>query len=194
MKGIELHNFRRFEELPFLEFGKITFLVGSNSSGKSSVSKAIAVLINNILKMTYPSSPFLVWEKFDFSNNVCPGLNIVDFKRTLSKYSADDTISIGLMINNIYLRFDIIEDSQNSQSGLISRIQITNPKVNIVIYPQRKKCRIEFNDSMHTLLRHCLSSMTIRRKGFPYGKEERVKNMVNLTILPVVTISFIMKM
>lgn len=160
MKGIELHNFRRFEELPFLEFGKITFLVGSNSSGKSSVSKAIAFLISNIRNM-YPTSPFwdafLDSEKIDFSNRVCPGLNIVDFKKTLSKYSEDGTLSIGLMIKNIYLRFDIVEDSMKPQLGLISRIQITNPKVNFVLYPQHKKCRIEFNDSMHAYPPEALS-------------------------------------
>ena len=149
MIGIELHNFRRFKELPFLEFGKITFLVGSNSSGKSSVSKAIAFLVNNIIKMDVPSL-FYVGYEFDFSNQLCADLNIVDFNHTLYFSAEDRTISLGVLLEDIYMKFDITQSvtNGNKQTGRLSRIQITNPKVNFVLYPGEEKCRIDFNDSM----------------------------------------------
>lgn len=49
MKAISFKNFRNFEELPLLEFGKgVTFLVGQNNAGKSTLTKACRLLAENM--------------------------------------------------------------------------------------------------------------------------------------------------
>lgn len=41
MKKIGFKNFRRFDEFPTIDFAPITFLVGENNAGKSTVVKGI---------------------------------------------------------------------------------------------------------------------------------------------------------
>lgn len=45
MKGIGFDNFRKFKELPFLEFGNVTIFVGGNNAGKSTIVKAIVTVL-----------------------------------------------------------------------------------------------------------------------------------------------------
>ncbi len=49
MSKISFKNFRGFIDFPEMEFGGITFLVGKNNSGKSTVIKAL-LLMDNYLK------------------------------------------------------------------------------------------------------------------------------------------------
>ena len=46
MKKIGFKNFRRFKELEPLELGEITLMVGKNNSGKSTLIKAILLVLD----------------------------------------------------------------------------------------------------------------------------------------------------
>ncbi|MCQ2312034.1 MAG: AAA family ATPase [Paludibacteraceae bacterium] len=49
MNAISFKNFRNFEELPLLKFGKgVTFLVGQNNAGKSTLTKACRLMAENM--------------------------------------------------------------------------------------------------------------------------------------------------
>lgn len=49
MNAISFKNFRNFEELPLLKFGKgVTFLVGQNNAGKSTLTKACRLIAENM--------------------------------------------------------------------------------------------------------------------------------------------------
>lgn len=48
MKTISFKNFRRFSEFPEFKFGDITILVGGNNAGKSTLVKALLLLIDNL--------------------------------------------------------------------------------------------------------------------------------------------------
>lgn len=50
MQTIGLKNFRRFEELTPLELAGITFFVGGNNAGKSTVVKAMMLMLDNIAR------------------------------------------------------------------------------------------------------------------------------------------------
>ncbi len=52
MKFIKLENFRVFKNSQLLQFQPITFLIGPNSSGKSSVIRIIEIL-KGLLKIPY---------------------------------------------------------------------------------------------------------------------------------------------
>ena len=48
MKQLSFSNFRRFEYFPPLAFGDITFLVGGNNCGKSTLVKALLLTFDNL--------------------------------------------------------------------------------------------------------------------------------------------------
>ena len=77
MKKIGFSNFRKFTHFNEIELGDITYLVGKNNSGKSTLVKAI-LLINAYLK----SSNI---KEFSFGNNVLNDANIVTFERALNQ-------------------------------------------------------------------------------------------------------------
>ena len=48
MKQIGFKNFRRFENFPMLNLGDVTILVGRNNAGKSTMVKALLLLLDNL--------------------------------------------------------------------------------------------------------------------------------------------------
>lgn len=46
MKSIGFRNFRKFPEFPAINLGDITFLVGKNNSGKSTIVKSTLLILN----------------------------------------------------------------------------------------------------------------------------------------------------
>jgi len=73
MNKIGFKNFRKFGDYTEIEYGNITYLVGRNNSGKSTVVKAL-MLIYEYLK----SGDIY---NFSFANNVLENVNIVTYER-----------------------------------------------------------------------------------------------------------------
>ncbi len=51
MRYIGFENFRKFQSFPKIEFGDITFLVGGNSAGKSTMLYALMIIYDNLRGM-----------------------------------------------------------------------------------------------------------------------------------------------
>ncbi len=81
MSKISFKNFRGFIDFPEMEFDGITFLVGKNNAGKSTVIKAL-LLMDNYLKSKDISS-------FSFTTE---DVNIKSFKNAINRFSKDDFI------------------------------------------------------------------------------------------------------
>ena len=84
MNKIGFQNFRRFIDFPPIEYGGITFLVGRNNAGKSTLVKAIILIDNYFKSKNYP--------KFSFGNNILEDANIVTFGRAKNHFSSSDVI------------------------------------------------------------------------------------------------------
>ena len=83
LKGFGLENFRVFKDYTWFDFAPITVLTGQNSSGKSSLIKALLLLENSISK---PGQLEL-----EFSNDNVYQLG--NFERIINNKSSDNTVS-----------------------------------------------------------------------------------------------------
>ena len=72
-KGIGFKNLGGLKNFPLLEFGNITYMVGRNNSGKSTMVKAL------LLVMDYLQNQ--LDDTFSFDNKVLEDANIVTFGR-----------------------------------------------------------------------------------------------------------------
>ena len=106
MNKIGFQNFRRFQNFPAIECSGITFLVGRNNAGKSTLVKAI-ILIDNYLKSNN-------YRRFSFGNNILEDANIVTFGRAKTINSGIDTIEFTYQIDNYLI--DIILSGEDDKS------------------------------------------------------------------------------
>lgn len=121
MNYIGFKNFRRFQNFEPMEFKGITFLVGKNNAGKSTVVKAI-LLVLNYLK----SNDF---EKFSFANNVLDEANIVTYGRALNSISKEineDLISFSFKYKLIKIDLTISGHHDNTSAN-VQYLTITCP-------------------------------------------------------------------
>ena len=90
--GIGFKNFRRFEEFPLLEFGPITYMVGRNNAGKSTMVKAVLLVMDYLHNQLSDS--------FSFDNKVLEDANIVTFGRARNSNSKLKFIEFSLKLDN----------------------------------------------------------------------------------------------
>ncbi len=94
MKSIGFKNFRRFHNFPEIDLGDITFLVGGNNSGKSTLVKALLLCAENVITMVNidpDNREMFSRPKFNFDSKFYSGVKIKSFARALNNNSAKDT-------------------------------------------------------------------------------------------------------
>src|ERR1700676_5153936 len=92
MNKIGFQNFRRFQNFEPLEYKGITFLVGRNNAGKSTLVKAL-LLIDNYFKSGNI-------ETLSFGNNVLEDANIVTYGRAKNRKATENFIFFTQNIEN----------------------------------------------------------------------------------------------
>lgn len=117
-KGIGFRNFRRFKEFPLLEFGNITYMVGRNNSGKSTMVKAL-LLITDYLQNQ-------LGDTFSFDNNVLEDANIVTFGRAKCNLIDEPEIIFSYKLNNYDITINISGDN-HSTKAFVDKIVIKDP-------------------------------------------------------------------
>ena len=107
MNNIGFKNFRRFVDFDPIEYGNITFLVGKNNSGKSTLVKAV-LLMNSFLKggkVDYLS----------FGNDVLNDANIVTYGRAFSQNSnPSEALYFDYKIGDYRILLNVSSDNKNS--------------------------------------------------------------------------------
>lgn len=112
MNKIGFENFRRFTKLEPLEYSGITFLVGRNNSGKSTLVKAL-VLIDDYLQ----SGKLL---PFSFGLKNWEDANVVTFGRAKNSESTDNLIRFNRTIGNIDLEIFVTGKSDDTIANVFA--------------------------------------------------------------------------
>ncbi|SFZ84003.1 AAA family ATPase [Tenacibaculum maritimum] len=107
-KGISFKNFRRFQNFPMLQLGNITYMVGRNNSGKSTMVKAQLLMMDYLQNQLYNT--------FSFDNSVLEDANIVTFGRAKNNKSTSDLIEFKVILNNIEFSVVITGKDDNTKA------------------------------------------------------------------------------
>ncbi len=137
MRQIGFKNFRKFENFPMLNLGEITVLVGRNNAGKSTMVKAILLLLDN-LKCWHKGGSGSAITDFRFDATYSNNTHIGTFKRALNSYTSDssmqfcatftDTLPSSLTQNN-KVDFTVIIDVYGDKTIDNSIAQIKHIKI-----------------------------------------------------------------
>lgn len=106
LRSLRLEKFRTFKEETQFEFAPLTIITGPNSSGKSSVLKALLLLQESIrrtgMETVKPNFPGRMLAGLRFGNYV-HGLK--DFKAAHTRSAPDDRLKISIGIENALGRY-----------------------------------------------------------------------------------------
>ena len=119
---IGFYNFRKFKKLDPLEINGITFLVGRNNAGKSTLAKAIILTLN-----FFKSNQI---EKFLFSGEKADTINIPTFGRAMNVNSDDKTyIQFTIALGNNDRRYTAnitLKGDLDKNFGYVNSINISD--------------------------------------------------------------------
>lgn len=113
LKGFGLENFRVFKDYTWFDFAPITILTGPNSSGKSSLNKALLLLKDNFEKGNLPSGTL----KFDSKVH---GLNSAS--NVKCQYS-DSQIMSFVFPHYIYIEDSESNEFENTEKSVLSKFK-----------------------------------------------------------------------
>ena len=135
MKSIRLLNYKCFEDTGFLELKPLTFLLGSNSSGKSSFLEFFALLQQSMLTNRDGS---LLWvgnnvDLNDFQTVVRNGQGNITFEVEIGKIPLDNVLSTqnASFLNNVSVGVEI---SKTDFSDAITKFYIKFNQQEIIVH------------------------------------------------------------
>jgi len=121
-KGISFKNFRRFQNFPMLQLGNITYMVGRNNSGKSTMVKAL-LLITDYLQNQLSDT-------FSFDNVVLEDANIVTFGRAKNNLSKEPTITFEYQFDEFVIHIIISGQDENTKAK-VNLLSVNDAKTGI---------------------------------------------------------------
>ncbi|WP_415326296.1 AAA family ATPase [Chryseobacterium sp. MMS23-Vi53] len=121
MKKISFKNFRRFKNFPNIDLGHISILVGRNNSGKSTMVKALLLLLDYLQNQQY--------NRFSFTNTSLEDANIVTFGRAKNNSSDVSDISIEFGIGGYLFSISIFGNDDDTNAN-VSKLHIKDLNLN----------------------------------------------------------------
>ncbi|MDA7762291.1 ATP-binding protein [Crocinitomicaceae bacterium] len=159
--ALGFNNFRKFEDFPILEFGEITYLVGRNNAGKSTLVKAL-VLVFEYLKNQQNDT-------FKLNSDIIDNINIPNFGRAVTFGSKsnhiDFTIHIGKWECNI-----VIKGEGNKTEARLSDVQFHSP-ITSLVYNFDSDLMVISQELMDDTKIHMDAILLVTRKISELGKE-----------------------
>lgn len=150
MKSISFKNFRRFADFPEFKFGDITILVGGNNAGKSTLLKALILIVDNLRELKNRNEGIFnsFWPTFSFDMDHIHQLNLGTYYRA-HKNGAEDGITFDVSFShfNIIFKVNAGNDTEKfSPSATIVSISIFDKKRNVGFWFNLNEMILEFKD------------------------------------------------
>ena len=112
MNKIGFKNFRRFQNFEPIAYQGITFLVGRNNTGKSTLVKAL-LLIDNYFKSD-------VIDTLSFGNNILEDANIVNYGRAKNIQANENFIHFTQEIENYFIELTVTGEDDKTFANVHS--------------------------------------------------------------------------
>jgi AAA15 family ATPase/GTPase len=163
MNKIGFKNFRRFQNFNSLEYGGITFLVGRNNAGKSSLVKAL-LLIENYFKSK-------VIDRLSFGNTILDDANIVTFGRALNRKAkelGENYIIFECQFENYQIEL-IITGNDNDTSSRVLTFSVTDTDKDLTFF-------FDFQDNSITITKKSDSNLAIVDRNL----EDELSSHINI--------------
>lgn len=109
-KSIAFKNFRRFPNFPMLQLGNITYMVGRNNSGKSTMVKAL-LLITDYLQNQLSDT-------FSFDNVVLEDANIVTFGRAKNNETKEPSIVFNFTLKKYQMEISLSGNDEYTKANV----------------------------------------------------------------------------
>lgn len=133
IQSIGFKNFRRFENFPDMELGKINIFVGRNNSGKSTFVKGMMLLLDNLMHLDVKGKDTedndenkIPTATFEFDAYRMHDLHMGTFKNALyAGVSNGDVITFSMFIDGILVEMDVHGDrSKTETTGNMTRFRL----------------------------------------------------------------------
>lgn len=145
MQQIGFTNFRKFEYFPTLDLGKITFLVGSNNTGKSSMVKALILALDNLKRKCVWVESGLENPQFKFDANKLHDVHIGTFWRALNVNAKEKYITFILKIQDI--SFEIVVTCNDNDKDDKFEVQSPIARITLIDYSRKTTLTIDYANS-----------------------------------------------
>ncbi len=130
IKSIGVNDFRKFENLDTITLNGVTYLVGGNNAGKSTVVKALRLLIENLKTLTSFSSGYSLNDMLPKFRMDIPGVNIGTFEKALNRRTKKKNITLQAdLSDNIFVHVVITPTSKDSALAAISFMRVEDKTV-----------------------------------------------------------------
>ena len=157
--GIGFKNFRRFDNFPVLELGEITYMVGRNNAGKSTMVKALLLVtdyINNQLSDT-----------FAFDNKVLDDANIVTYGRAHNTKSDEPFICFTIQLGTYECKLSITGKS-NDTKAQVKEISLRNTETDLELVINYFNKETFIRQSVKSTPRSTSDSLIEKRRSLIY--------------------------
>ena len=130
IKSIGVNDFRKFENLDTITLNGVTYLVGGNNAGKSTVVKALRLLIENLKTLTSFGSGYSLNDMLPKFRMDIPGVNIGTFEKALNRRTKKKNITLQAdLSDNIFVHVVITPTSKDSALAAISFMRVEDKTV-----------------------------------------------------------------
>jgi predicted ATP-dependent endonuclease of OLD family len=173
MSKIGFRNFRRFTDFKPIEFKAVTFLVGRNNSGKSTLVKALLLIID------YLKTDNL--KTLSFNQNNVEDVNIVTFKRALNKrakLNKEEFIELLLEIDGLRFTLLLTGKDDNTEVDVINLIiDDVIAGFSFVIKPQENSITISTNSLGYEVIPENEENLLIELEDKKADLENTLRNI-----------------
>ncbi|MBD5583569.1 MAG: AAA family ATPase [Clostridia bacterium] len=117
MKSIEFKNYKRFREKVDINFSNVTFLVGTNNAGKSTVNTALDFLTSNLKSMGTTNDWFSPMPSFKIPSA------LGEYGR-IHNMNSDEPLEFSTMVREFILSFEFNEANNEDKSVSVRKFII----------------------------------------------------------------------